>query len=201
LKYREAEDSAATDFLTTLPNKRAFAEVLNAELARARRLNQSFALLVCDLDDFKLVNDRFGHLVGDKVLQAVALRLKADCREYESVARVGGDEFAFILPGFRRESLPNRVGRLTQVAVDACRDVCGQPLLSLSIGEAFHPDDGVDAATLIAAADRRMYQIKRRYKLQAGGAAADADPEVIPDSALKLFVASHEYAARQNSAT
>ena len=198
MKFQEAEDSAATDYLTTLPNKRAFSDLLSTELARSKRLNQGFVVLVCDLDGFKSVNDRFGHLVGDKVLESVALRLKEDCREYECVARFGGDEFAFILPGFKRQFLAAKISRLAQIASEAAQEVCGQASLSLSVGEAFCPEDGMDPGALIATADKRMYRMKQRYKARPKSPAPA--PKPLPpspaDSARDVLAAVQEYSSR-----
>src|SRR5437899_620370 len=93
LKYRMAESSATTDYLTGLPNARALFLHLDSELARCRRSRTPLAVLVCDLDGFKQINDKFGHLEGNRVLRAFATKLKESCREYDYVARMGGDEF------------------------------------------------------------------------------------------------------------
>ncbi len=101
LRFRQAESSATTDYLTNLPNARSLFLQLDAELSRGRRMEQPLAVAVLDLDGFKQVNDRFGHLEGNKVLKAVAAGLKSICREYDYVARMGGDEFVVLLPGVK----------------------------------------------------------------------------------------------------
>src|SRR6202171_3791516 len=108
LKYRQAESSATTDYLTGLPNARSLFLHLDAELARCKRAGTSVAVLVCDLDGFKQVNDRYGHLEGNKVLQSVAKGLSEGCREYDYVARMGGDEFVLILPGLTEEAVRSK---------------------------------------------------------------------------------------------
>src|SRR5260370_23040708 len=93
MKYRQAETSATTDYLTDLPNARSLFLRLDSELARCKRTNEPLTVLVCDLDGFKQVNDTHGHIVGNKVLRAVGATLRERCREYDYVARMGGDEF------------------------------------------------------------------------------------------------------------
>jgi diguanylate cyclase (GGDEF)-like protein len=167
LKYRQAETSATTDYLTALPNARSLFLHLDSELARCRRTNWPLAVLVCDLDGFKQINDRFGHLEGNKVLRVVAQGLKESCREYDYVARMGGDEFVLVLPGLKADAVQNKITRLSFIASEAGREVCGEDILSISAGEAHFPDDGNDAEQLLAEADRRMYKSKQRQKLAA----------------------------------
>ncbi len=168
LRYHQAERSAATDEMTGLPNARSLFLHLDSEVARCRRLGQPLAVLVCDLDGFKQVNDRFGHLVGNKVLRLFAGQLRGSCREYDYVARMGGDEFVFILPGFRPEALDSKKRLLQQVAEEVGERVSGEKFLSVSVGEALLPDHGIDTEQLLAEADRRMYQAKERQKLARG---------------------------------
>jgi diguanylate cyclase (GGDEF)-like protein len=134
---------------------------LDSELARCQRSKIPLAVLVCDLDGFKQVNDRLGHLEGNRVLRAFARKLKEDCREYDYVARMGGDEFVLALPGLTPEIVPQRLHRLHRLATEAGREVCGTDLLSLSAGHSFYLEDGTDAEQLLAEADRRMFAAKR----------------------------------------
>jgi diguanylate cyclase (GGDEF)-like protein/putative nucleotidyltransferase with HDIG domain len=164
LKFRQAAISATTDALTSLPNARSLFLHLDAELSRARRTNERLAVLVCDLDGFKQVNDRFGHLEGNRVLKQVAAGLRECCREYDYVARMGGDEFVLVLPGLGPQDLPAKQQALERVAVDAGFSVCGERLLNISIGAAFCPEHGTDAEGLLAEADRRMYLTKQEHK-------------------------------------
>jgi diguanylate cyclase (GGDEF)-like protein/putative nucleotidyltransferase with HDIG domain len=168
LKYRQAETSATTDFLTGLPNARSLFLHLDGELARCRRMGLPLAVLVCDMDGFKLVNDRFGHLEGNRLLKSVAAALRETCREYDSVARMGGDEFVLVLPGLRVEDVEAKAARLSLIAGMAGQDVLGEDVCTLSIGAAYYPEDGTDAEHLLAEADRRMYQAKQSRR--AGGA-------------------------------
>ena len=165
LRFRQAESSATTDFLTNLPNARSLFMHLDGELARNRRSNSSLTVLVCDLDGFKAINDRFGHLEGNKVLKAIALGLKEGCREYDYVARMGGDEFVLILPGLRDSDVEAKKRRLENLASTAGREITGEEILSFSVGEAQFPRDGSDAETLLAEADKRMYRVKQEHKL------------------------------------
>ena len=164
LKFRQAAISATTDALTSLPNARSLFLHLDGELARARRMNERLAVLVTDLDGFKQVNDRFGHLEGNRVLKLVAAGLQECCREYDYVARMGGDEFILVLPGLGPQDLPAKQQALEQVAVEAGYTVCGERLLNISIGAAFCPEHGTDAEGLLAEADREMYLTKQAHK-------------------------------------
>src|ERR1700693_4380346 len=103
LKYQQAESSATTDYLTGLPNARSLFVHLAQEVARRRRMKTSLAVLVCDIDGFKQINDSFGHLEGDKLLREFSARLKEACRGYDYVARMGGDEFVVTAPGLTAE--------------------------------------------------------------------------------------------------
>jgi diguanylate cyclase (GGDEF)-like protein/putative nucleotidyltransferase with HDIG domain len=163
MKYRLAERSATTDYLTGLPNARSLFLQLDSEVARCRRNGTSLAVLVCDLDGFKEINDRFGHLKGNRVLSSFAIKLREACREYDYVARMGGDEFVLILPGLRPEALRDKEEQLRHLTAEAGREVCGRDLLSLSVGHAFYPDEGADAEQLLSEADRRMFAQKRQH--------------------------------------
>jgi diguanylate cyclase (GGDEF)-like protein len=163
LAFQQAESSATTDYLTELPNARSLFVHLDRELARCKRLNTSLTVMVCDLDGFKQVNDRFGHLEGNRILRQFAKSLQGSCREYDYVARMGGDEFVLVAPGLSSSAAQIRGICLTELASMAGREVCGEELLSLSVGCAFYPEDGTDAEKLLAEADRRMYIQKQQH--------------------------------------
>ncbi|HYL76843.1 MAG TPA: HD domain-containing phosphohydrolase [Bryobacteraceae bacterium] len=170
LKYQQAESSAATDYMTGLPNARSLFLHLDGELARCRRLNSPLVVLVCDMNGFKLINDKHGHLEGNKILHTVAAKLKESCREYDYVARMGGDEFVLVLPGLRLDQVQQKITLLRSITADAGREVCGpETKLGLSIGHALYPEDGTDADQLLSEADRRMYIVKQREKLSVVG--------------------------------
>jgi diguanylate cyclase (GGDEF)-like protein/putative nucleotidyltransferase with HDIG domain len=163
LAFQQAENSATTDYLTELPNARSLFLHLDREIARCKRLRSSLAVMVCDLDGFKQINDRFGHLEGNRVLRLFAKSLQGSCREYDYVARMGGDEFVIVAPGLSSEAAIARGVCLSELATSAGREVCGEDILSLSLGCAIFPEDGMDAEKLLAEADRRMYIEKQEH--------------------------------------
>jgi diguanylate cyclase (GGDEF)-like protein/putative nucleotidyltransferase with HDIG domain len=162
LKYEQAESSATTDFLTELPNARSLFLQLDRELARCKRDNSSLTVMVCDMDGFKQINDRFGHLEGNRVLRLFAQALKQSCREYDYVARMGGDEFVVVAPGLAQEAASKKAESLRELARAAGREVCNEDIVSLSVGKSLYPEDGHKAEELLAEADRRMYIEKQK---------------------------------------
>ena len=166
LIFRQVEDSATTDYLSGLPNARSLFLRLDSEVARCRRSGEPLCVVVCDLDGFKQINDRFGHLEGNKVLRLVSEALRSRCREYDYVARMGGDEFVLLLPGTDRGAIQGRIEEIRQIAIGT-----GMPAssgVSLSTGEAYYPEDGSDAEELLAEADKRMYkakQLRKKYRM------------------------------------
>jgi diguanylate cyclase (GGDEF)-like protein len=162
LKYQQAESSATTDYLTGLPNARSLFLQLDRELSRCKRDNTSLTVMVSDMDGFKQINDRFGHLEGNRVLRLFAQALKDSCREYDYVARMGGDEFVIIAPGLPADAAGKRSAQMQALAKQAGAEVCGEEILSLSVGRALYPEDGEDAEHLLAQADRRMYLEKQK---------------------------------------
>jgi diguanylate cyclase (GGDEF)-like protein/putative nucleotidyltransferase with HDIG domain len=173
MRFLEAESQATYDFLTGLPNASTLYVHLQTELARAARTEDGLAVLVCDLDGFKLVNDRFGHLAGNKLLQAVGAGLKEHCREYDFVARLGGDEFVLVLPGATAEAAQQRRRRLSEMVVNAGIKVCGERVVDLSMGMALYPKEGKNAEDLLTLADTRMYDDKALRKSMRAQVAAD----------------------------
>jgi diguanylate cyclase (GGDEF)-like protein len=122
--------------------------------------------MVCDMNGFKKINDRFGHLEGNRVLRLFAQALKDSCREYDYVARMGGDEFVVIAPGLAADAAAKKAEQLRALAQQAGVDVCGEDMLSLSVGLAVSPEDGNDAEQLLTQADRRMYLEKQKQPSQ-----------------------------------
>jgi diguanylate cyclase (GGDEF)-like protein/putative nucleotidyltransferase with HDIG domain len=162
LKYQQVEGSTTTDFLTGLPSANALFLQLDRELARCKRENSSLVVMVCDIDGFKQVNDRFGHLEGNRVLRLFAHALKGTSREYDFVARMAADEFVVIAPGMTPEAAAKKAHQLRQLAKQAGQEVCGEEIISLSSGFSLFPKDGEDAETLLAEGDRRMYLEKQK---------------------------------------
>ncbi|HEV8523793.1 MAG TPA: HD domain-containing phosphohydrolase [Terriglobales bacterium] len=178
LKYQQAESSATTDYLTGLPNARSLFLHLDRELARCKRTSSTLAVMVCDLDGFKQINDRFGHLEGNKVLRLFAQLVKSVCREYDYVARMGGDEFVIVAPGMNASAAEEKASHLVKLAMQAGREVCGEDLLSLSVGTAHYPEDGTDAEHLLTEADRKMYIVKQLHHEQSDRLVDAADRPV-----------------------
>jgi diguanylate cyclase (GGDEF)-like protein/putative nucleotidyltransferase with HDIG domain len=179
LEYQEVAISATADGLTALPNAKSLFLHLHGEVAAVQRDGRSLAVLVCDLDGFKRVNDRFGHLEGNRVLKLVATGMRSICRETDYVARMGGDEYVLVLPDLRPSDVEALYPRLEKVAVGAGLEVCGEPAVNISVGAAFCPDDGDNAEVLLAEADRRMYAVKQAHKNRATDS-----PSALPLEAL-----------------
>jgi diguanylate cyclase (GGDEF)-like protein len=163
LQYEQAQSTASTDYLTGLPNARSICLHLEKELTRIRRSKRPLAVLLCDLDGFKKVNDKFGHLTGNKLLQEVASKFKSSCREYDQVGRLGGDEFVFVLPEVTKDLIVEMEKRLARAVREASHAVCGETLVSVSVGSALFPDNGLSGEELLSEADRSMYELKEKH--------------------------------------
>jgi diguanylate cyclase (GGDEF)-like protein/PAS domain S-box-containing protein len=167
-QQRKLEDhlreQAAKDPLTGLANYRQLVEVLDTEIKRSERTAREFALLLFDLDGLKRINDRFGHMTGSQALCRLADVLCIGCREIDTAARFGGDEFALVLPETNNESA-NLVAQ--RVRADVANDG-KKPKLSVSVGIALYPRDGKKLDTLMNAADVKLYEMKgRTHRLRA----------------------------------
>ncbi|MHB1538412.1 MAG: bifunctional diguanylate cyclase/phosphohydrolase [Solirubrobacteraceae bacterium] len=152
-------DASRTDPLTMLANRRGFRELLDLEIARARRSELPMTLLTGDLDHFKEVNDRSGHAAGDAVLRRVASVLQSGKREIDGVARIGGEEFALILPDSDTHDGLIVAERLRELLrQELCEDAVP---VTISFGLASFPQHGATAASLVRAADEALYAAKR----------------------------------------
>jgi diguanylate cyclase (GGDEF)-like protein/putative nucleotidyltransferase with HDIG domain len=163
LQYEKAQSTASTDFLTGLPNARSICQHLEKELARIRRSKKPLAVLLCDLNGFKKVNDTFGHLTGNKLLQEIAVKFRSSCRDYDQVGRLGGDEFVFVLPEVTIDTVPEVHARLSRAVQEASRSVCPEMIVSVSVGSSFYPTDGATGEELLSEADRSMYDVKEKH--------------------------------------
>ncbi|HSG85583.1 MAG TPA: diguanylate cyclase [Candidatus Limnocylindrales bacterium] len=161
--YEAARAAADHDPLTGFLNHRAFHERLGEEILRAGRSRASVGLLMLDMDDFKVVNDTFGHLLGDRVLVWTADLIRASLRVSDVPARYGGDEFAVILPGAGPDEARAVAGRIRDAFASSTFQAEGRgPVpIGISIGAAIHPADGLVGTELIAAADAALYAEKR----------------------------------------
>ncbi|MGI6784774.1 MAG: diguanylate cyclase domain-containing protein [Aminivibrio sp.] len=154
---------ATHDFLTGLPNRFLFEDRLTQTLARARRLEEKAALFFLDLDDFKMINDRFGHAAGDLALQEAASLLTSSVRSMDTVCRLGGDEFTVILPSVKDAGDAETVARrIIDVFDRPLKSLEGGARLRLSVGIALYPDHGNGADELLRRADEAMYRAKEQ---------------------------------------
>ncbi len=150
------------DPLTDLPNRTLFHDRLDVELKRSKRNNSQLAVVVVDLDRFKEVNDTMGHLAGDELLRHLAERFRQGLRDSDTVARIGGDEFTFLLPDLEgREYAMGVVAKIRNMVEEAFTIEGRRIRLTASMGLAVCPDDGDDPETLFRKADDDMYRNKR----------------------------------------
>lgn len=151
------------DPLTGLANRALFNDRLDSALRNARRHQSKLALLFIDLNDFKDINDRYGHVMGDKVLCVIASRLEKLVRETDTVARIGGDEFTVLLTDIPSEhAVDHKIEQIiTALAEPFTDELNGLELPSASIGVAHYPKDGETAEVLMNSADGNMYQSKK----------------------------------------
>jgi diguanylate cyclase (GGDEF)-like protein len=160
---RELEVLASHDSLTGLLNRRAFQARLRDSLARARRHGRRIGIVFLDLDEFKQVNDRHGHAIGDSVLQRVGRQIAAMTRKGDAAARTGGDEFVMLLEDVDEAKDIRKLAERILMQIHGGVDLSMIPewSLAVSIGAACYPDDAEDADALMHAADQAMYRAKR----------------------------------------
>jgi diguanylate cyclase (GGDEF)-like protein len=185
--FEQTQEDSLTDPLTQLPNTRYMFMHLTRELARADRLKSEVSLLVMDLDNFKDINDTYGHHVGDRALRDVAGVLRIGIRPYDICVRYAGDEFIVVLSGCGGEEAERKRLEL-QRAVDNLQFEAkpGTMLaLAISVGASVFPHDGDSYETLLATADNRMYRDKTRRKREAAGTHG-GDVHATPDAAASV---------------
>lgn len=165
LKEREARYLAYHDELTNLPNRTLFFERLEHALDLAKRKEDLLAVIFLDLDEFKTVNDTFGHAQGDLLLQKVAKRILVALREHDTFARLGGDEFVIMLEDVEdREAIVNVLDRVKHALDTPITLGSNQVYITPSLGVAIYPEDGDDAEDLLKKADMAMYNSKKHGK-------------------------------------
>ncbi|HEX8398461.1 MAG TPA: diguanylate cyclase [Pyrinomonadaceae bacterium] len=168
IQHAETESRALTDPMTGLPNARCLQLHFEKETARSRRDNRPFQVVMLDLDEFKAVNDTFGHKAGDMMLKEISKVMRAQLREYDFLARYAGDEFVAVVPetpGFPIEELCRRI---EQAVLDFSLPVGnkGSARVGISIGAACYPRDGETLDQVLIAADHNMYATKAAHKRQ-----------------------------------
>lgn len=183
------------DMLTGLPNRRLFSDRLEQAIARARRKGHRVAVMLLDLDDFKIINDSHGHSTGDEVLIAISHRLRQAVRESDTVARLGGDEFVVLLPETpHAEDATTVAQKIIETVREPVEIGSRQYLLGASVGLALFPDHAATAERLLQQADIAMYMAKRR-----GGSALQCAVEPTEGSAVQRNPAGSAANARKGS--
>jgi diguanylate cyclase (GGDEF)-like protein len=175
--HQQLEQLAMTDSLTGLHNRHVFEDTLAREVLRAQRSGRPCALLFCDIDHFKVVNDQWDHVTGDRILQQVAAIIRQRLRRGDLAARFGGDEFVVLLPETDLDAAV-AVARELRLRVAAAAKAWS---VTISIGVAGTAVNGSDGSSLLAAADAAMYQAKRagRNRVHRALRASQPKPEAV----------------------
>lgn len=160
LKIMKKRSQSIRDALTGVYSRYFIEEYLEEELRKAKRFDKKFTLLFIDLNDFKLVNDRYGHYVGDWVLKEMASKILSNLRDYDLLARWGGDEFLALLPEVACIEVLEILDRLYNNAFLVYKDL----KVTLSVGYACYPDNGSTIEQLVKEADNSMYRAKSLHK-------------------------------------
>src|SRR5512142_2827690 len=194
----EVKRLAFHDALTDLPNRLLFMDRAAVAFAYARRAGTNVGVAFLDLDRFKIVNDSFGHHVGDEVLRGIAARLRECLREEDTVARMGGDEFTVVMPGLRKDEDVVKVASKLLDVFHRPLFIGGRDILvSASIGLSVYPEDGNDAETLMRNADAAMYRAKQRggdaFQMYTAALNSHAAEELRLESRLRLALARQEF--------
>jgi len=175
---------------TGLPGPELLISRFEAELARAGRAAGPLAVLICDVDGLRTWNARLGFATGDALLRKFAAGLRAMFREYDTVAHLGGDEFAVVIPGIHAADLQTRVREMQILAMETGKIVCSDTSFSITIGEAYFPKDGVSVEELMSQADRRLslakrQRLARRAIVSSTVPAAEAQPSNAPQQSTE----------------
>ena len=190
VQHAQAESNALTDPLTGLPNARYMALRFDEEASRARRNLRTFQVVMLDLDDFKIVNDTFGHKVGDKMLREMGRIIQGQLREYDFLARYAGDEFVAIVQELDGNQVEELRHRIETAVSEFCLTVRGggEARVGISVGTATYGVEGETLDQLLVAADQAMYRAKSSHKLDK--LARKSDPVTAnrfqPDSLVEL---------------
>jgi diguanylate cyclase (GGDEF)-like protein len=168
--YRHAEQLAVTDDLTQVYNYRFLKMALRREVKRAARFSQNFSVMMVDVDNLKRYNDRNGHLRGSEVLRTIAQILVREARSIDLVAKYGGDEFVVILPQTSRKGACVLAERIKQTVEASAFPLVAPGVITVSIGVATYPENGVSAGELLEAADIALYAAKQAGKNQVASA-------------------------------
>jgi len=191
-KFREHAQTkvdSLTDTMTGLPNVRSLQMQFEREMSRASRSNNSFQLLMMDLDGFKAVNDTFGHKIGDRLLREIGHTISEQLREYDFLARYGGDEFVALIPSTAGEDVGELRERIARAVTEFKLETHNGQFASVgvSIGAASYPENGTSFDQLVIAADRTMYSEKTTRKMTVAAAETDLIPiEIVVDSPPSL---------------
>jgi diguanylate cyclase (GGDEF)-like protein len=186
-ELRKLQINAATDPLTGLYNRRFFDDYFEKELNRSIRYSHKLALVVFDLHRFKEVNDRFGHPQGDALLQIAAATLRKSLRTSDYAFRIGGDEFALLLPQSDTEQAATLSRRVRAAYANSIEPLNLKIPLAIDYGLALYPEDGELQEVLIRVADERLYQLKNGMREPASSPAASSSSiPVIPDQKQKV---------------
>ena len=170
------------DPLTSVANRRAFYDFADRELNKARRYQTPISFLYLDIDNFKNINDHFGHRMGDELLRSVAETIKNSIRAIDLIVRFGGDEFGILLAETGAESAPQVVGKLKKNLLELVRDNGWPVTFSIGVTTFVNPPDRIDE--MIDAADAQMYFAKRNGKNRTRYKVFGEDDKII--SRLKM---------------